>query len=49
LRNLRVKLGDVGDVDRGFEIGTGVALTVGQLAIGEEGATKKIDRRKLYI
>lgn len=49
LRNLRVRLGDVGDIDRGFEIGTGVALTVGQLAIGEEGATKKIDRRKLYI
>lgn len=49
LRNLRVRLGDVGDIDRGFEIGTGVALTVGQLAIGEEGGTKKIDRGKLYV
>lgn len=49
LRNLRVRLGDVGDVERGFEIGTGVALSVGQMAVGEEGATKKIERKKLYI
>ena len=49
LRNLRVRLGDVGDVERGFEIGTGVALSVGQMAVGQEGATKKIEKRKLYI
>jgi hypothetical protein len=48
-RNLRVRLGDVGDGGRGFEIGTGVALSVGRLAIGQEGATKGLDGRKLYI
>jgi hypothetical protein len=49
LRKLRVRLGDVGDIEGGVEIGTGVALIVGQLAVGEEGTARRIDRRKLYI
>ncbi|KAG0649050.1 hypothetical protein D0Z07_4744 [Hyphodiscus hymeniophilus] len=49
LRSIRIRLGDVGDAERGVEIGTGVALSVGVLAIGEEGSTKRIDGRKLYI
>ena len=49
LRKLRVRLGDVGNVEGGVEIGTGVAIMVGQLAVGEEGTSRSIDERKLYI
>ena len=49
LRRLRIKLGDVGDAERGVEIGTGVALGVGTLAVGEEAATRRLDVGKLYI
>ena len=46
---MRVRLGDVGDADRGFSIGTGVALTVGMMALGNEGATRALSGRKLYL
>jgi hypothetical protein len=56
MRELRIRLGDVGDVDGGFEIGTGVALRVGRVAIGgvggvnERGGTVSgLDRMKLYV
>lgn len=45
----RVRLGDVGDVDGGWSIGTGVALTVGRLALGDEAKTRALDARKLYL
>jgi hypothetical protein len=45
----RVRLGDVGDVDGGWSIGTGVALTVGRFALGDEGKTRGVDGRKLYL
>ena len=48
-RGMRVRLGDVGDADRGFSIGTGVALTVGMMALGNEGATRALSGRKLYL
>lgn len=47
--DIKVRLGDIGDVDGGWEIGTGVALTVGRMAIGDKGSTKRLDRRKLYL
>lgn len=46
---MRIKLGDVGDVDGGYSIGTGVALTVGMLGVGDEKGTRGLDRRKLYL
>jgi hypothetical protein len=56
MRELRIRLGDVGDVDGGCEIGTGVALRVGRVAIGgvggvnERGGTVRgLDRKKLYV
>jgi len=48
-REMKVRLGDVGDVDGGWEIGTGVALAVGKMAFGDKGSTKRLDRRKLYL
>lgn len=45
----RVRLGDVGDVDGGWSIGTGVALTVGRYALGDEKKTRGVDGRKLYL
>jgi hypothetical protein len=45
----RVRLGDVGDVDGGWSIGTGVALTVGRFALGDEVKTRGVDGRKLYL
>jgi len=48
-REMRVRLGDVGDVDGGYSIGTGVALTVGTMALGNEGATRGLSGRKLYL
>jgi hypothetical protein len=48
-REMRVKLGDVGDVDGGYSIGTGVALMVGMMALGNEKGTRGLDRMKLYL
>lgn len=49
MRGFRIKLGDQGDVEGGFSVGTGVSLDVGVLAMGEERGTKGLDRRKLYL
>jgi hypothetical protein len=49
LKSMRIKLGDQGDVEGGFSVGTGVSLDVGVLALGEEEATRGLDRRKLYL
>ncbi|KAH6680254.1 hypothetical protein B0J14DRAFT_260921, partial [Halenospora varia] len=35
MRDLKVRLGDVGDVGAGWEVGTGVAVSVGQMAVGD--------------
>lgn len=48
-RNVRIKLGDVGDVEGGCEVGTGVAVRVGRLGIGSEDVVGELDRRKLYL
>ncbi|EHK97827.1 hypothetical protein M7I_6410 [Glarea lozoyensis 74030] len=40
MRDLKVRLGDVGDVGAGWEIGTGVAVSVGQLAVADWGGVK---------
>lgn len=45
----RVRLGDVGDVDGGWSIGTGVALKVGRFGLGDYLKTKGLDGRKLYL
>lgn len=48
-RNVRIKLGDMGDVEGGCEVGTGVAVRVGRLGIGSEDVVGELDRRKLYL
>lgn len=48
-RDVRVKLGDVGDMEGGCEVGTGVAVRVGRLGIGGEDVVGELDRRKLYL
>ncbi|KAH7419391.1 hypothetical protein BKA64DRAFT_15773 [Cadophora sp. MPI-SDFR-AT-0126] len=48
-QDVRIKLGDLGDVEGGFEVGTGVALKVGRLGIGREEMVIGLDRRKLYL
>ncbi|KAF8855680.1 hypothetical protein BDZ45DRAFT_746277 [Acephala macrosclerotiorum] len=51
----RIRLGDVGDVDGGFEIGIGAAVSVGRVGIGlcgmedGRGGIRGLDRRKLYL
>jgi hypothetical protein len=56
MKDLFIRLGDVGDVDGGVEVGTGVALRVGRVAIGgvgvvneRTGSVRSLDRRKLYL
>ncbi|KAE8446296.1 hypothetical protein EG329_012382 [Mollisiaceae sp. DMI_Dod_QoI] len=50
---MRVRLGDVGDVDGGYEIGVGAAVSVGRIGLGmvghEVGGVRGLDRRKLYL
>lgn len=48
-QDLRVRLGDVGDVEGGCEVGTGVAVRVGRLGFGSEERVAVLDRRKLYL
>ncbi|KAK0128489.1 hypothetical protein ONS95_000461 [Cadophora gregata] len=48
-QNLRIKLGDLGDVEGGCEVGTGVAVSVGSLGIGNEEMVIELDKRKLYL
>jgi hypothetical protein len=53
MRDLKVRLGDVGDVGAGWEIGTGVAVSVGQLAVSDWGGVKGekggVVKGKLYM
>jgi hypothetical protein len=51
LRSVKVRLGDVGDVDGRYPVdsGIGVALSVGQLALGDLESTRRVDKRKLYL
>lgn len=55
LKDLKVRLGDVGDVRDGFQIGVGAHLNVGQMGVGAvrgKGAAevvRTLDRRKLYV
>ncbi len=49
MKELRIQLGDQGEVEGGFEIGTGVRLAVGVLALGEKSETGSLGRRKLYL
>ena len=49
VREMRIRLGDTADVDGGWEVGTGVAVSVGKLGIGSEQRVKGLDRRKLYL
>ncbi|KAH7342643.1 hypothetical protein BKA65DRAFT_552257 [Rhexocercosporidium sp. MPI-PUGE-AT-0058] len=48
-QDVRVKLGDLGDVEGGHAVGTGVAVRVGRLGIGSEEMVLGLDRRKLYL
>ncbi|KAG9236367.1 hypothetical protein BJ875DRAFT_372328 [Amylocarpus encephaloides] len=53
MRDLKVRLGDVGDVGQGWEVGTGVSLSVGQLAVmdwsGARSERGGVVRGKLYM
>lgn len=49
MRNVRVRLGDVGDIENGFEVGTGVEVRVGRMAIGGEEARALEGGGRLYI
>ncbi|KUJ21601.1 uncharacterized protein LY89DRAFT_778016 [Mollisia scopiformis] len=52
---MRVRLGDVGNVDGGYEIGVGAAVVVGRVGLGllgekdGRGGVRGLDRRKLYL
>jgi hypothetical protein len=52
-RGLKVRLGDVGDVGAGWTVGTGVALPVGRVAMGDwdEGqwGVERVKSGKLYL
>ncbi|CZR66059.1 uncharacterized protein PAC_15960 [Phialocephala subalpina] len=55
ISHVRVRLGDVGDVDGGLEVGVGAAVSVGRVGIGlggmedGRGGIRGLDRRKLYL
>jgi len=55
LRDLKIRLGDVGNVRNGWQIGVGAALSVGRLGVGAGGGkggaevVRGLDGRKLYI
>jgi hypothetical protein len=52
-KDLKVRLGDVGDVGAGWTVGTGVKLPVGRIAIGDwdegEWGVERVRRGKLYV
>lgn len=52
-KSLKVRLGDVGDVGAGWTVGTGVALPVGRLAVGDwdegECGVERVRSGKLYL
>jgi len=51
LRDLKIRLGDVGDGGEGFEIGVGAQLSVGRVGIGGVGTegVGGLERGKLYV
>ncbi|KAG9245589.1 hypothetical protein BJ878DRAFT_574744 [Calycina marina] len=49
LRDLEVRLGDVGDVQENWQVGVGAALGVGKLGIGTGDRVRALDWRKLYV
>lgn len=51
LRDLKIRLGDVGDGGEGFEIGVGAQLSVGRVGIGGVGreGIGGLERGKLYV
>lgn len=48
-KEMRIRFGDQGDIEAGLEVGTGVALAIGVLALGVEEGTRPVDGRKLYL
>ena len=50
MRGVRVRLGDVGDLESGHEVGTGVEVRVGRLAVGGVEGTREVERGgRLYL
>ena len=49
LGEMNIKLGDVGTVQEGWQIGLGAALSVGKVGIGSSDNVVALDKRKLYI
>ncbi|KAF4629940.1 hypothetical protein G7Y89_g8204 [Cudoniella acicularis] len=47
MRDLKVRMGDVGDVGAGWEVGTGVAVSVGQLAVMDWGGFDHLTKTAL--
>lgn len=43
LRDLELKLGDLGNVGEGWEIGVGAALSVGRVGLGRKGGRGKLE------
>lgn len=48
-QGVRIQLGDLGDVEGGEEVGTGVAVSVGRLGLGSEGKVGDLVKGKLYL
>lgn len=51
ISRLRVRLGDTGDVEGGWEVGTGVVMRVGRIGVGREGDVGPLDGKAggLYL
>jgi hypothetical protein len=51
ISRLKVRLGDTGDVDGGWEIGTGAVMRVGRIGVGREGEVGLLDGKAggLYL
>jgi len=49
LSKMKIKLGDVGDVQEGWQIGVGAALSVGKVGIGTGDSVATLDKRKWYV
>ena len=51
MKRLRVRIGDLGAVDGGHEVGTGVAIRVGRIGVGVgcEGEVERLRGDRLYI
>lgn len=46
---VRIKLGDVGEVEGGFEIGTGVEVRVGRIGFADFDGVRELERDRLYV